>query len=177
MRYLELLPSNLRLNTPISKIISGGQTGVDRAALDWAISNGVAHGGWCPQGRLAEDGVLDPEYNLVEMENGNYRQRTKQNVMDSDGTLILNIGELSGGTLATYNFTRQLGKPCYLVQLDSDTLESDLNKLISWIRVNNVAILNVAGPSASKKHAIYSLAILFMGQLNERFRELKNVAS
>jgi hypothetical protein len=159
----------MTLNFPISKIISGGQTGVDRAALDWAISNDVAHGGWCPQGRLAEDGVLDTQYHLVEIENGSYRQRTKRNVMDSDGTLILHLGDLNGGTLATQSFTRQLGKPCYLVQLDSDTLECDLNNLISWIQVNNIAILNVAGPSASKRHAIYSMAILFMGQLNKRF--------
>ncbi len=163
MGYLEQMQSNLTLNSPISKIISGGQTGVDRAALDWAISNDVEHGGWCPQGRLAKDGVLDTQYHLVEIENGSYRQRTKRNVMDSDCTLKLNLGDLNGGTLATHKFTRQLSKPCYLLRLDSDTLECDLNSLISWIRVNNIAILNVASSSASKRHAIYSLAILFMG--------------
>ncbi|MGZ8982772.1 MAG: putative molybdenum carrier protein [Methylotenera sp.] len=134
----------------IKKIISGGQTGVDRAALDWAISHGIAHGGWCSQGRLAEDGVLDNQYQLVEIEHGSYRQRTKRNVLDSDGTLILNMGDLDGGTLATFKFAQQLNKPIYVVQVD-DNVESEAETVMLWLQVNNIATLNVAGPRESKR--------------------------
>lgn len=147
------------------KIISGGQTGVDRAALDWAISHGIAHGGWCPQCRLAEDGVLDKQYQLVEIEHGSYRQRTKRNVQDSDGTLILNMGDLDGGTLATFKFAQQLNKPIYVVQIDYD-VESERAAVMRWLQVNNIATLNVAGPRESKRPNIYALTLAFMDRLN-----------
>ena len=88
----------------IEKIVSGGQTGVDRAALDWALQRGVAHGGWCPKGRLAADGPLPERYLLRETDSMGYRQRTKLNVRDSDATLIFNTGVLDGGTLQTVRF-------------------------------------------------------------------------
>ncbi|MCX7173435.1 MAG: putative molybdenum carrier protein [Proteobacteria bacterium] len=85
----------------VTKIVSGGQTGVDRAALDWAVQQGIPHGGWCPKGRIAEDGAIDSRYELQETNSAKYPQRTKQNIIDSDGTLILNSGELDGGSLET----------------------------------------------------------------------------
>ena len=96
------------------KIVSGGQTGVDRAALDWARQHHIDHGGWCPKGRLASDGVIPTDYLLHETESSGYRQRTKRNVQDSDATLILSMGELDGGTLQTVEFAKRLKKP-YLV--------------------------------------------------------------
>lgn len=91
-------------NWLIAKVISGGQTGADRAALDWACENGVPHGGWCPKGRMAADGPLAPHYQLCETDSAGYRQRTKLNVRDSDATLVLNTGTLDGGTLQTVRF-------------------------------------------------------------------------
>lgn len=147
------------------KIVSGGQTGADRAALDWAIFHGITHGGWCPQGRLAEDGVLEAKYQLVEIDKGSYRQRTKLNVMDSDGTLILNMGDLDGGTLATYQFAQQFNKPIYVVQVD-DNVEGRITAVIDWLQVNNIASLNVAGPRESKRPGVYALAMGFMVRLD-----------
>lgn len=89
---------NLRAAFRRVKIVSGGQSGADRAALDWAIQNDLPHGGWCPKGRIAEDGRIDSRYTLRETDSEGYRQRTRQNVVDSDGTLILNTGELSDGS-------------------------------------------------------------------------------
>src|SRR6187402_466883 len=97
----------------IKKIVSGGQTGADRAALDFAIEHGVPHGGRCPKGRLAEDGLIDPRYKLQETPTRSYPQRTERNVRDSDGTVIFTIAdELNGGSRKTAQFTRKLGKPC-----------------------------------------------------------------
>ena len=86
----------------IVQIISGGQTGADRAGLDWAIDHGIDHGGWCPQGRLATDGRIDGRYNLMETQSSGYRQRTRRNIESSDATLIFTLGPLVGGSLLTY---------------------------------------------------------------------------
>ena len=91
----------------ISKIISGGQTGVDRAALDAAIELDIEHGGFVPKGRLSEDGSIPLKYNIIELENEDYSARTLKNVQYSDGTLILHKGEITGGTALTEEF-------CYL---------------------------------------------------------------
>lgn len=100
-------------------IVSGGQTGADRSALDFAIKHGYTHGGWSPHGRKAEDGFIPLKYQLTELVEGGYRQRTRRNVEDSDATLIINLGELEGGTLHTRIFAQRMGKPYLLVQLDS----------------------------------------------------------
>ena len=99
-------------------IISGGQTGVDRAALDWAISRNISHGGWCPKGRVASDGPLPIRYLLRETESDGYRQRTKLNVQDSDATLIFNFGLLEGGTRQTVKFAQAMNKPYEIIQLE-----------------------------------------------------------
>jgi hypothetical protein len=98
---------------PIERIVSGGQTGADRAALDWAITHGVPHGGWCPAGRIAEGGVIPARYQLTEVpDGGGYRQRTEANVCDSHATLIVSIApELTGGSHETMLFARRLAKP------------------------------------------------------------------
>ena len=139
------------------RIVSGGQTGADRGALDFAIKHGYIHGGWAPQGRLAEDGVIPAKYQLTEMAEGGYRQRTRRNVVDSDATLIVNLGELDGGTLATQVFAEKSGKPCLVVQADPGISEGMVDSVLAWLRQHDVKILNVAGPRESKRPGICRL--------------------
>ena len=140
----------------IARIVSGGQTGVDRAALDWARRRGVDHGGWCPKGRLAADGPLADDYHLKETESAGYRQRTKLNVRDSDATLVFNTGVLDGGTLQTVRFCQVLSKPYLVVQLDEEAAERVSPCVRQWLEQGGVSILNVAGPREEKRPGIYS---------------------
>jgi hypothetical protein len=139
-------------------MISGGQTGADRAALDFAIAHDIEHSGWCPLGRRAEDGLLDAKYRLVETEWEGYRARTVRNVRESDATLILNLDELEGGSLETMRIAQRRGKPVRAVQLDAPPTDAELDELREWLRVNAVARLNVAGPRESKRPGIYQAA-------------------
>ncbi|MBB6558675.1 hypothetical protein HNP48_001339 [Acidovorax soli] len=146
-------------STRLCKTIqSGGQTGVDRSALDFAIAHGYTHTGWAPSGRCAEDGNIPFKYQLKELSEGGYRQRNRLNVHDSDATLILNMGELTGGTLATRGFAQKMGKPHLVLQLDENALQTTLDRLQTWLRQGPVQTLNVAGPRESKCPGIYSLA-------------------
>jgi hypothetical protein len=132
------------------KIISGGQTGADRAALDWAVENGIPHGGWCPKGRRAEDGPIDSRYQLKETPSSDSVQRTEWNVRDSDGTVIFSIGErLSEGSLATLEFAVKHRKPH--LHLSAASKGNAASELRQWIEQNNIRVLNVAGPRASKE--------------------------
>lgn len=145
------------IKTLVHSIVSGGQTGADRAALDCAIRNDVPHGGWCPRGRKAEDGLLDTKYLLQETESAGYIQRTRRNVIDSDGTLIVNNGKLEGGTLATAKLAGKLGKPYLVLRLDSGVGDEETGRLLDWLRRESIETLNVAGPRESKRPGIYSL--------------------
>jgi hypothetical protein len=130
----------------IEKIISGGQTGVDRTALDWAIANGINCGGWCPAGRRAEDGVIPDRYSLQETPSSRYSQRTRWNVRDSDATLIISSSEeLSGGSLVTKEYAEQIGRPCLHVYPG----EEWVSLLYEFISHHPLRILNVAGPRRS----------------------------
>lgn len=149
----------------VDRIVSGGQTGADRAALDWAIACGIPHGGWCPAGRRAEDGVIDARYALTETLTEDYRQRTRLNVEDSDGTLILNLGELEGGTLETRRFAERLNKPCHVVQLDGAVSRGLTFPVLAWLRARRVRVLNIAGPRESKRPGIYAAATAFLDAL------------
>ncbi len=145
----------------IDKIVSGGQTGADRAALDWACQGGVAHGGWCPKGRLAVDGPLPKRYQLTETDSANYRQRTRLNVRDGDATLIFNIGNLDGGMLQTVHFAQTLSRPHLVVQLDEITPEDVVAIIRAWLTEGQFSTLNVAGPREEKRSGIYeSVAVL-----------------
>lgn len=151
------------------KIFSGGQTGVDRAALDVAIELGFPHGGWCPRGRVSEDGVIPSQYQLIEMESELYADRTRQNIIDSEGTLILYHDRLHGGTLLTSRFAEQQSKPCHKVRLartvqasDMKSLASKINATRKWLIENEICTLNVAGPRASKEPEIYIRAKEFL---------------
>jgi hypothetical protein len=141
------------------KIVSGGQTGVDRAALDVALELGIPRGGWCPRGRRAEDGAIPQKYPLQETESENYHQRTKRNVQDSDATLVLNRGELDSGTAYTVQVAETLGKPYRLVSLDTPI---DPEVVARWLKERGVHVLNVAGPRESKRPGIYEQSFGFL---------------
>ena len=127
------------------KIISGGQTGADRAALDWAIFRDIPHGGWCPKGRKAEDGKIPPQYQFTETPSASYLQRTEWNVRDSDGTVIFTVAaELAGGSKRTADFAKKHCKP-WLHLSKRGSYESASERLLTFIRENNIKILNVAG--------------------------------
>lgn len=146
-------------------IISGGQTGADRAALDFAIAHGIPHGGWCPRGRRAEDGVLDARYQLRETGSKNYRQRTRRNVEDSDATLILNLGELADGSLYTLQCAQRADKPVRVVNLDSDDLAAEVDRVRGWLDAHAISVLNIAGPRESKRPGVYQRALTFLESL------------
>ncbi|MCX7769894.1 MAG: putative molybdenum carrier protein [Proteobacteria bacterium] len=136
------------------KVISGGQTGVDRAAIDTAISCGLPYGGAIPKGRLAEDGVIDIKYDcLYEIDSPDYEVRTKKNVEDADATLIFNLGVLEGGTALTLNFAKILKKPYLVVNLDDEG--NPVLKIVDWINKIKPSVLNIAGPRESKCPGIY----------------------
>lgn len=129
-------------------IVSGGQTGADRAALDFALRHGFPHRGWCPADRLAEDGRLDDCYRLRETPSPAYAQRTEWNVRDSDGTVIFSLrATLSGGTLLTWEFAQQYRKP--VLFLVKDQTAAPARELRKFIRRHHIRQLNVAGPRAS----------------------------
>lgn len=153
-------------------IISGGQTGADRAALDFAIKSGYTHGGWVVPGREAEDGSIPMRYHLVEVPQGGYRQRTKRNVADSDGTLIVNFDELNGGTLLTQTFAQQINKPYLVVQLDSGVTAESTSNVIAWLMMNEINSLNVAGPRESKRPGIYKLTRELLDAVDVAMRAL-----
>jgi len=146
----------------VEKIVSGGQTGVDRAALDVALRLGVPCGGWCPAGRLAEDGRISAAYPLEETPTGEYAERTEWNVRDSDGTLILARGELVGGTALTIVYAKQYGKPYCVVDFESAL---SVGEVAEWIRRHAIRILNVAGPRTSAVPTIYRDAATFLETL------------
>ena len=139
----------------VIRIVSGGQTGADRGALDFAISRGIEHGGWVPRGRKAEDGPVPLIYRLTETKTSRYSERTRNNVLDSDGTLLLHEGRPSGGTALTRSAALAAGKPLLVVDI-SRTATADAVKAIRlWIEENGVSILNVAGPRESQRPGIY----------------------
>ncbi len=139
----------------IQRIISGGQTGVDRAALDFAIQIGIEHGGWCPRGRRAEDGRIPVCYLLQETDSANYAVRTERNVAEADATLLLYREKLQRGTLLTKQFANHLKKPCLTVRLDRP---ADIDRIVGWIHNQSIRVLNIAGPRASNHPAIYQQA-------------------
>jgi hypothetical protein len=140
----------------IERIISGGQTGADQAALDVAIELHIPHGGWVPKGRKTERGCLPPKYQLREMPTDSYPKRTEQNVIDSDGTLIISHGEFSGGSEFTRNRAEKHGKPWMHIDTNKHSVEAAVQVIRAWISGNNIEVLNVAGPRASKDPKIYT---------------------
>ena len=149
------------------RIVSGGQTGVDRAALDVALELGWPVGGWCPAGRAAEDGPIPARYPLRETPSADPAQRTAWNVRDSDPTLLLSSGDPSPGTGRAREEARVLGRPVYTWHVTSP---ADTGSFRRWLQVHRVAALNVAGPRESESPGVYDAArtllrTLFAGPL------------
>jgi hypothetical protein len=144
----------------LKRIVSGGQTGVDRGALDAALAADFPCGGWVPGDRMAEDGVIADRYPLMPLPNGNYRQRTRLNVVDSDGTAILYEGSLSDGTRLTRDLCELLNRPCILIGArETPDAIAAAEALVKFIEGNNIETLNVAGPRASGWPAGYRFAL------------------
>lgn len=141
------------------KIISGGQTGADRAALDVAIKKGIPHGGSIPKGRMTEDGPLPEKYQLREMATKSYPKRTEQNVIEADGTVIISHGKLTGGSALTEKLAREHCKPALHLDLEKISQLYAARLLKSWLTDNGIKLLNVAGTRASEDPAIYDATV------------------
>jgi hypothetical protein len=149
------------------RIVSGGQTGADRAALDWAIEHDIPHGGWCPKGRKGEDGVIPARYQLTECPRAEYKARTEWNVRDSDGTVIFTIKKvLTGGSRRTAEFARQHGKPwLHVAKLQGHDYAPRMREFVA---THGIKVLNVAGTRASKEPGVYEFV---KEVLNKAFTE------
>jgi len=146
----------------LEKIISGGQTGADRAALDFAIDHDIPYGGWVPKGRKTEDGTLPLKYHLREMPTGDYSQRTLQNVLDSDGTAIISHGFLTGGSALTREFAIQHKKHWIHIDMKELSLPEAAGVFSSWLKEKEIKVLNVAGPKTGKDPKIYQAVLLLL---------------
>ncbi|HMP02072.1 MAG TPA: putative molybdenum carrier protein [Gemmatales bacterium] len=139
------------------KIVSGAQTGADRAALDVARQLGLPHGGWVPLGRWAEDGPVEACYDLTETPSGQPEQRTHWNVRDSDATVVLSRGRLTGGSALTARIAQRLGKPVLTLNLRRMSRAEARERLADFLAEHQPAVLNVAGPRASNDPRIYAV--------------------
>ena len=145
------------------KVIPGGQTGVDRAALDAAIELGLDYGGSVPKERRAEDGPIDEKYGkLTELGSLDYRVRTQRNVTDSDATLIITRGRLSGGTMLTAKLASTQHKLYLVVDLKKMDEARTLGEATVWLNRVRPRVLNVAGPRESEVPGIYGTAYRFL---------------
>jgi len=145
------------------RIISGGQTGVDRAALDVALALGISCGGWCPRGRRAEDGPIDRRYPMRETGGSDPGERTRQNVADGEATLILARRPLSGGTALTHDWAEKLGKASLVI--DPCASDAASAAVAAWLAEHVPQVLNVAGPRESESPGIYQESRAFLTKL------------
>jgi len=155
---------------PLFKIISGGQTGVDRGALDAAMLAKFPSGGWCPKGRRTEDGYIADRYPLRETTRGTYRQRTLRNVLDSDGTLILYFGELGGGTALTLAFCIRHSKPYALIHANVTSITQSEELVQNFVMSSGIRVLNIAGPRTSEEPLAYHYAFKVITRFLQNYR-------
>lgn len=158
----------------LRQVVSGGQTGVDRAALDAAIETGIPIGGWCPRGRRSEVGMIPGHYPLKETAARSYAVRTEWNVRDSDGTLLIVLDEITSGTRLTRSVARKLKKPELVIFLDDEVRpgsilppisEADrIDSVVDWVRRHRIRVLNVAGPRGSSDPNLYQRVREFLVQ-------------
>ena len=157
--------------TTINKIISGGQTGVDRGALDACLSLGLPCGGWCPRGRRAEDGRIAAKYPLQETSSPAYNERTRRNIQDSDGTLIITYEKvLRGGTRLTASYAEIIHRPLFFYYPPALFVDVQFNQLIHFLIRHSVRRLNVAGPRESQWQQAYSVSYQLIFQLISSLR-------
>jgi len=149
----------------LTKIISGGQTGVDRAALDVALALGIPIGGWCPKGRLAEDGPIPAHYPLTETPSVNYPRRTEWNIRDADATLILVFGEPGLGTKLTLRLCEESKKPYFAVWFDLRQGAESIAMVRVWLKDHQPGVLNVAGSRESARKGAYDATVAFLREV------------
>jgi hypothetical protein len=150
----------------IKTIISGGQTGADRAAFDFALDNKIEISGFVPKNRRAEDGAIDEKYpNLIATATANYAIRTELNVQNSDATLIVSNGRLTGGSRLTKKFAEKHRKPFWHVDFLASTIEESARETRKWLVRLNCQRLNIAGPRASTDAEIYEKTKRFLAEL------------
>jgi len=128
-----------------TKIISGGQTGVDRAALDFAIKYNISHGGYCPKGRLAEDGRIPSKYQLKETTSNQYQSRTKKNVINADATLIFHTGQLGTGSKLTEKYCKEANKLYRVININ----DFNIDKIKQFVNKMSIRTINIAGSRGS----------------------------
>jgi hypothetical protein len=148
----------------LRKIISGGQSGADRAALDAALLTGFPCGGFCPRNRKAEDGPIDPKYPMTEI-NGNYADRREANVMYSDGTVIFYSIETRSGTKLTMDLCLNYSKPHLEIEINQSTPDTALAMIREFVNHSKINTLNVAGPRKSQCPEIYDFVSTTIGSL------------
>ena len=155
------------MNRP-AKIISGGQTGVDQGALDFALNRGLECGGWCPPGRQCEKGLIPEIYPLQEVEDGDYHERTRRNIQDADATLIITAGgRMEEGTRLTLEWLEELNQPFFHLDLENINEPDDALLLAAetWMENSHIYVLNVAGNSESTSPGIHDSTILVLEKL------------
>ena len=148
------------------KLISGGQTGADRAALDAAIALKIPHGGWLPKGRKTEAGPLPQHYHLKELDSGRYRDRTEKNITASDGTLICSFGPLTGGSALTEALALKHNRPCLHIDFNYYSPTKAVTTVEKWLAEHALNIVNVAGPRASGEPRIYTAVYTLLTSVN-----------
>jgi hypothetical protein len=156
------------LDMALLKIVTGGQTGVDRGALDAALAAGFPCGGWCPANRKAEDGPIPERYPMTALSGGGYRQRTRQNVIDSDGTAILFFESLKGGTLYTHDFSRHEHKPYIVLNAGQISEAGAAAAILRLVTEHDIQVLNIAGPRLSSWPQGYGFAFAVVAELISR---------
>ncbi len=150
----------------VHKIISGGQTGVDRSALDFSLHNKIQCGGWCPQGRLAEDGIIADRYPLTETKQSDVIYRTQRNIEEADGTLLIYNQKMDTGTMKTSTYATAINAPLYKIDL---SISFNKDSFRNWLSTNKIKILNIAGPRESYGNGIYQLSYNFLTQMKGLF--------
>lgn len=156
------------------RIVSGGQTGADRGGLDAAIALGLAHGGWCPRGKRAEDGEIPSHYELRETRSSDYRERTELNVKEADGTVLFSKEPLADGSALTANLARQYCKPLLHIDLEAVEKNEAEERLTAWLLDCRIAVLNVAGSRESKSPGIQYVVMMIVSRAIRRFRLAQN---
>ena len=149
----------------LKKIISGGKTGADRAALDVALKLGIPHGGWIPKDRMAEDGPLPNVYRLKETPTDSYDACSEKNTQEANGTLIIARGKLTDGTNYARRMTLKHKKQLLGIDLNLINHYDAASLVASWIRMQNVKVLYVAGPRASEDRQIYQDVVIILEQV------------
>jgi hypothetical protein len=150
----------------LKKIISGGQTGADQAAFDAAINLGIPHGGWIPKSRRTEVGTLPGKYKLKEGPSSSFPESIEQNVIDSDGTLVISHGETTGEYLLTFKFAEHHKKKLLHIDLKNSKGFKAAQLVKSWIALNDIKVLNVSGPCESDDPNIYEDTVSLLKAVN-----------